>query len=80
MKITIDIQLALYEKMENALMSKTMRDALNDPLVMIGWHVVSARSAQQRVQATVQYCPNCKVELVCDWCGKCGLQWTTHRA
>ena len=56
MKITIDIQLALYEKMENALMSKTMRDALNDPLVMIGWHVVSARSAQQNVQRTCATC------------------------
>ena len=58
MKITIDIQLALYEKMENALMSKTMRDALNDPLVMIGWHVVSARSAQHRVHSTVLDSPH----------------------
>ena len=41
---------------------------------------VKEEAAQQGVQATVQYCPNCKVELVGDWCGKCGLQWTTHRA
>jgi len=69
MKITIDIQLALYEKMENALMSKTMRDALNDPLVMIGWHVVSARSAQQSVQRTGDHGEDCN----CDKCYNDGV-------
>ena len=44
------------------------------------WRMAQYVAAQQSVQATVQYCPNCKVELVGDWCGKCGLQWTTHRA
>lgn len=35
-------------------------------------------AAQQSVQQTVRYCPNCRVKLVNDKCGKCGVQWTLH--
>ena len=50
--------------------SQSQIDAMED-----AWNG-AIEATQQAAQDSERYCPNCRVTLVGDKCGECGVQWT----
>jgi len=75
MKITIDIPVSLYEKAKEALSVKTLKDAFENPLVMVCLHVITTSQ-----QGTEWVCQKCGTTNMLDVpiCQACSYPRSTH--